>query len=198
MSEQCVKGVNWGEVTLDDKNLTLRHNKQNLLKIPMKKIVNSITQKNDIVIQLNTEENEQKYTPLKYNSDDMLCEIRFYVPPTSTEKTETKKKSEGENAIQEESEEDNNTNFQQQLHNEILNKAKIGQSSADSIVSISDVPLIVPRGKYNVDLFRYSVRFHGSTYQFTTEYKSISRMFMLPMQDEVHMAFVIGLDKPLK
>ena len=65
-------------------------------------------------------------------------------------------------------------------------------------MSISDVPLIVPRGKYNMDLFRNSIRFHGSTYQFTTEYKSISKFFMLPMQDEVHMAFVIGLDKPLK
>ena len=53
-----MKGVNWGEVTLDDKNLTLKHNKLNLLKIPMKKIVNSITQKNDIVIQLNTEDND--------------------------------------------------------------------------------------------------------------------------------------------
>jgi structure-specific recognition protein 1 len=49
-----------------------------------------------------------------------------------------------------------------------------------------------------MDLFRNSIRFHGSTYQFTTEYKSISRFFMLPMQDEVHMAFVIALDKPLK
>lgn len=126
----------------------------------------------------------------------MLCEIRFYVPPSTTEKQETKKKNEGD-AIQEESEEENNTNFQQQLHNDILNKAKIGQSSADSIVSISDVPLIVPRGKYNVDLFRYSVRFHGSTYQFTTEYKSISKMFMLPMQDEVNHIFMNRFIWPL-
>lgn len=49
-TDQCVKGINWGEVTVDEKNLTIKHNKLNLIKIPVKKIVNSITQKNDIVM----------------------------------------------------------------------------------------------------------------------------------------------------
>ena len=45
-----MKGINWGEVTVDDKNLVIKHNKLNLIKIPVKKIVSSITQKNDIVM----------------------------------------------------------------------------------------------------------------------------------------------------
>jgi len=27
MADQCLKGVNWGEVSVDDKNLTLKYNK---------------------------------------------------------------------------------------------------------------------------------------------------------------------------
>ena len=42
-SEQCVKGINWGEVSIDDKFMNIRYNKQSILKIPVKKITNSIT-----------------------------------------------------------------------------------------------------------------------------------------------------------
>ena len=55
MADQCLKGVNWGEVSIDDNNLSVKNNKQTLIKVPLKKILNSNTQKNDIVIQLNTE-----------------------------------------------------------------------------------------------------------------------------------------------
>lgn len=67
-----------------------------------------------------------------------------------------------------------------------MTKAKIGQTSADSILTIHDVPLIVPRGKYTMDFFKKDIRFHGTTYQFTTDYKCVSRFFMLPMPDEVN------------
>jgi structure-specific recognition protein 1 len=45
---------------VDDKLLTLKHNKASLLRIPVKKIMNSNTQKNDIVLQLNTDELDPK------------------------------------------------------------------------------------------------------------------------------------------
>lgn len=40
-----------------------------------------------------------------------------------------------------------------------------------------------------MDFFKKDIRFHGSTYQFTTDYKGISRFFMLPMPDEVQYTF---------
>lgn len=58
---------------------------------------------------------------------------------------EKKKKQDGDAIEEEEDEEESAPTFQAILQNEIMNKAQIGQTSADSIVSISDVPLIVPR-----------------------------------------------------
>ncbi|CAD8174794.1 unnamed protein product [Paramecium octaurelia] len=71
------------------------------------------------------------------------------------EKKKEKKKQENEdnqNSMEEEDDgidEDAEPIFQQKLQNEILIKAKIAQSSADSILTNHDVPLIVPRQIYN-------------------------------------------------
>ena len=43
MADQCVKGINWGEVTVDDKNYTVKYENGSLIKIPLKKIANSTT-----------------------------------------------------------------------------------------------------------------------------------------------------------
>lgn len=43
MSDQCTKGINWGLVSVDDKNLTLKYNSSNIIKLPLKKVVNSNT-----------------------------------------------------------------------------------------------------------------------------------------------------------
>ncbi|CAD8183165.1 unnamed protein product [Paramecium pentaurelia] len=193
MSDQCTKGINWGSVSVDDKNLTLKYNSSNIIKLPLKKVVNSNTQKNDIVLQLTTEECGE--------NDDMLCEVRFFIPPQE-QKVKQEKKKQGEDSDQEkldeEEEEEEEPTFQQKLQNEILVKAKIGQSSADSILTIHDVPLIVPRGRYTMDFFKKDIRFHGNTYQFTTDYKGISRFFLLPMPDEINLSLVIGLEHPFK
>jgi len=78
-----------------------------------------------------------------------------------------------------------------------MNKAEIGENSGDSFVTL-DLPLITPRGKYVTDLYKDSMRFHGNTYNYTIKYKNIKIAFLLPKPDDVHMYFVLGLDKPLR
>ena len=75
-SDQCVKGINWGEITTDDKFLSIKHNKQSVMRIPMKKIINSKTQKNDIVLQLSTDDCDAKYYYYYYYMIVMICYVR--------------------------------------------------------------------------------------------------------------------------
>lgn len=54
--QQCLKGINWGDVAVDEKAVTVKYQNQQVIKIPLKKIQNSTTQKNDIVMQLNVDD----------------------------------------------------------------------------------------------------------------------------------------------
>ena len=56
-SDQCVKGINWGQYNLDDKHLSLKHNSQTLLSLPLGKIQNtSVLSKNEVVLEVPFEE----------------------------------------------------------------------------------------------------------------------------------------------
>eukprot|EP01016_Furgasonia_blochmanni_P021761 TRINITY_DN2392_c0_g1_i12.p1 TRINITY_DN2392_c0_g1~~TRINITY_DN2392_c0_g1_i12.p1 ORF type:complete len:345 (-),score=122.98 TRINITY_DN2392_c0_g1_i12:420-1454(-) len=54
------------------------------------------------------------------------------------------------------------------------------------------------RGRYATDLYKNFLRFHGSTFGYKINYKNFKHAFILPRPDDVHMMFVIGLDKPVR
>jgi len=57
----------------------------------------------------------------------------------------------------------------------------------------------VPRGKYTIDLYQKSIRFHGMTFNYNVEYKNITKGFILPMTNESQVSIVLQLnkDKPI-
>ena len=68
----------------------------------------------------------------------------------------------------------------------------------ESIVTFTDIPMLVPRGKYTCDLYDTFLRFHGQTHNYRIEYSNVERAFLLPRPDEIHMILVISLVKPLR
>ncbi|KAJ8906504.1 hypothetical protein NDN08_002997 [Rhodosorus marinus] len=70
--------------------------------------------------------------------------------------------------------------------------------AGDSLATFKEVPVIVPRGRYDVDLFQNYFKMHGKSYDFKVLYSSVSRLFLLPKPDEVHIAFVASIDPPIR
>lgn len=112
------------------------------------------------------------------------------------EEKKKKEKEEEKEVSDEESEErikSKNYEHVVKLNQLIIAKANIQNVSGDSIVSINDVPLQVPRGKYTVDIYEQFIKFHGSTFNYKIESKHIEKAFLLPKPDDVHMVFVLSL-----
>jgi structure-specific recognition protein 1 len=57
---------------------------------------------------------------------------------------------------------------------------------------------VVPRGKYTADLYKNFLKLHGSTFNYTIQYKNVVKAFLLPQPDSIHMSFILGFDKPLR
>jgi structure-specific recognition protein 1 len=85
------------------------------------------------------------------------------------------------------------------IYKQIVERAKIGEFAGESLATLLDVNLSVPRGKYTVDFYQKSIRFHGMTFNYTIEYKNITRGFILPMTNESQVSIVLQLnkDKPI-
>ena len=61
-SDQCLKGINWGQYTLEDKLLSMKHNSQTLLALPLSRIVNtSVLNKNEVVLELPFDEFKDEF-----------------------------------------------------------------------------------------------------------------------------------------
>ena len=58
--------------------------------------------------------------------------------------------------------------------------------------------MVVPRGRYSIDMYEKFVKLHGSTHDYKILYKDINRAFMLPKTDGIHMMYVLALNTPLR
>lgn len=77
--------------------------------------------------------------------------------------------------------------------------AKTGVDKAGlPICKFTEVPVVAPRGRYDVEFMAKQMKFHGKSFVHTIRYKNIQRLFLLPKPDGIHVAFVIGLDTPLR
>lgn len=117
-------------------------------------------------------------------NNDQLVSIRFYIPPDpDADPSDRNTKSEAE-----------------LLQQKIMATANIRKTTGDVLVEFDTEKgvFLTPRGRYSIELYDRFFRMRGLKYDYKIKYDDISRLFLLPKPDEVHMAFVIALDKPIR
>ena len=97
-----------------------------------------------------------------------------------------------------EEEEEEEVSYVQTLCDQIKAASPLTSLSSDVIVSLQDLPCLVPRGRFDLDMTDKQLRLHGKTYDHKISYSSIVKLFLLPRQDDVHVLFVVALDPPLR
>jgi structure-specific recognition protein 1 len=51
--------------------------------------------------------------------------------------------------------------------------------------------MLIPRGKYTMDMYENYAKFHGRTHDYKIMYNEVKKVFQLPRADTLHMAIVI-------
>lgn len=117
-------------------------------------------------------------------NNDQLVSVRFYIPPDPD--ADPSDKATKTNA--------------EDLQQRIMKMANIRKTTGDVIVEfdLEKGSFLTPRGRYSIELYEHFFRMRGQKYDYKIKYDDISRLFLLPKPDDVHMAFVIALDKPIR
>lgn len=115
---------------------------------------------------------------------DQLVAIRFYVPPDADADPTDKDAPTSAEVLQ----------------SHIMNIARVKKTSGAVIAEFDENKgtFLTPRGRYSIELYDSFLRMRGAKYDYKIRYDDISRLFLLPKQDDMHMAFVIALDKPIR
>ncbi|OEU20514.1 SSrecog-domain-containing protein, partial [Fragilariopsis cylindrus CCMP1102] len=117
-------------------------------------------------------------------NNDQLVSVRLYIPPDpEVDPSDKTAKTSAE-----------------LLQHRIMQMANIRKTTGDVIVEfdLEKGSFLTPRGRYSIELYERFFRMRGQKYDYKIKYDDISRLFLLPKPDDVHMAFVIALDKPIR
>ncbi|KAL9940812.1 hypothetical protein V8E36_000300 [Tilletia maclaganii] len=199
--EFSVRGWNWGEAQVVDddvEEVQFSVKDKVAFEIPISHIANSNIARQEVSIEfLNPDQQEPVQNTGATGSSsgdagrraqskyDQLVEIKLYMPGEL--------EREGSDDGQGEPETQANA-----FHEAIKARADMGPVQGDAVIVFRECLILTPRGRYDIDMFPNFLRLRGKTYDYKILYSSITRLFLLPKPDEIHVHFVIGLDPPIR
>ncbi|KAL8445493.1 hypothetical protein Emed_005574 [Eimeria media] len=164
-------GWHWGDVSMDGNNLNVSVDGCPAFEVNAHDIVQVTTpSKNDLAIELVQDDTRDQ-------AEDLLLEIRLFQPATGDEETDS---------------------HLQNLKEILVKKSGVAETKMESIALLNDVPLLVPRGRYEIDVGRRALKFHGKSYDYTILYTNINRMFLVPRPNSPHVNFILSLDNAMR
>jgi structure-specific recognition protein 1 len=83
------------------------------------------------------------------------------------------------------------------LREDLSRKAGGALEKGDALGRVSDVMLVAPRGKHDLEFFRQAMKVHGKTQTYSVRYVNIARLFLLTLPGN-EVCLVLGLDQPLR
>jgi structure-specific recognition protein 1 len=190
--EVSFKGWNWGVTDFQGQELAFLVSNKTSFELPLSHVANSnIAGRTEVSLEFASPSGSGKKNS-KMAADEMV-EIRFHVPGTHTREQGSDAGAPKSDAEDDEEE----TTAAQAFHDAVKEKAEIGQVTGDMVLSFEEVLVLTPRGRYDVDMFPEFLRLRGKTYDYKIIYTSISRLFLLPKDDQ-HVLFILGLGTPIR
>ncbi|CCF59815.1 hypothetical protein KAFR_0I00340 [Kazachstania africana CBS 2517] len=195
--EHSLRGWNWGKTDLARNEMVFALNGKPTFEIPYSRVNNTnLTAKNEVGIEFNIQ--DESYQP----AGDELVEMRFYIPGVIENDEEGIKKEgikeEVENGEGMEVDQEEEKTIAEAFYEELKEKADIGETAGDVIVSFQDVFFATPRGRYDVDIYKDTIRLRGKTYEYKLQHRQIQRIVSLPKADDIHHLIVLAIEPPLR
>lgn len=193
--EHSLRGWNWGKTDLARNEMIFALNGKPTFEIPYQRINNTnLTAKNEVGIEFNIQDEE--YNP----AGDELVEMRIYIPGVVESSNSHQDKPKAEDGVEtgETVADEEQKSVAEAFWEELKEKADIGAVAGDVIVSFQDVFFTTPRGRYDIDIYKNSIRLRGKTYEYKLQHKQIQRIVSLPKADDLHHLIVLAIEPPLR
>ncbi|KAF6754868.1 chromatin binding protein [Ephemerocybe angulata] len=188
--EVSFKGWNWGVADFRGQDLAFLVSDKTSFELPLNNVANSnIAGRTEVSLEFANLAGSSKG---KIAGDEMV-EIRFHVPGNVSKI----KDSDAGSAKSDNENDEEDISAAQAFHETIKDRANIGQITGNMILSFEEVLVLTPRGRYDMDMFPEFLRLRGKTYDYKILFTSISRLFLLPKDDQ-HVLFILSLSTPIR
>ncbi|KAH8058667.1 hypothetical protein JL722_5895 [Aureococcus anophagefferens] len=194
--EFCSSGVNRGKHSFEDGQRLVVHQTapgegkepKRLFDIDLSKVSQCV-----LPAGVGKQAGEQKEVTMQFDDkaaadDHQLVELRLYIPPGSRSYAE------------DEEEDDDDAGEAARVHAKIMEYSKLTSVTGTQLAQFGaeDGAFLLPRGRYAVEMYGDFFRMHGNMYDYKINFADVERFILLPRTDDVHYAFIIALDKPIR
>ena len=184
LGEVSVSGKNWGEATVRGSQLVFAVGNKPAFHVNCSDI-SAVSQqgKTDVLLEFAVDDTTGA------TEKDALFELSFHVPPTSQVHA-APAPAEGE--------EDAAPVPAKVLADAILTRASVGPITGEPIALFSEVAVLIPRGRFSLEMHGATMRLVGQAADFKVQYTSILRLFVLPRPAAPTTLAVLALDPPIR
>ena len=182
--EVSVSGKNWGEATVRGSQLVFAVANKPAFHVNCSDI-SAVSQqgKTDVLLEFAVDDTTGA------TEKDALFELSFHVPPTSQVHA-APPAAEGE--------EEGAPVPAKVLADAILTRASVGPITGEPIALFSEVAVLIPRGRFSLEMHGATMRLVGQAADFKVQYTSILRLFVLPRPAAPTTLAVLALDPPIR
>jgi structure-specific recognition protein 1 len=181
--DAAVGGKNWGEAAVAGNQLTFSVGAKPAFSLDCADI-SAVSQpgKTDVLLEFAVEDAAAE--------KDTLFELSFHVPLASKAHlpADGEELPEGAEAPPP----------AKVLSDALLARASVGPTTGEPIATFADVAVLIPRGRYSLELHGASLRLLGQAADFKIQYSSILRLFILPRPNNPTTLAVLSLDPPIR
>ena len=167
------KGWNWGAASVENNCVSFTVEGKQTLEVPLQDIAQATAQKNEAVVEMVDDD-----TALP--EDELLVEVRFHIPSGSAEEAAELDGTAAEAFV------------------DRLKQSGDLEQAGTSLVTLDDMQVQVPRGRYDIEMADKFMKLHGKSNDYKVLYSNIASLYLLPKPDGYHMALSLQLEHPLR
>ena len=139
----CYKGWNWGAAKVEGGSVSFSVEDKVALEVPLTEVAQATAQKNEAVVEMQDDD-----TALP--EDEIITEIRFFIPPPKDEEEAGEDGTPAEGFV------------------ELIKQSGDLEVGGQAALTLDDMQVQVPRGRYDIELFDKYMKLHGARARHTS------------------------------
>ncbi|KAL4426532.1 hypothetical protein ABPG77_008390 [Micractinium sp. CCAP 211/92] len=190
----ATSGHNWGKLAVDGSSLVFRIGGRAGFAVPLPDVSQAQQGREEVMLEFPLDDT------VAGDREDTLVEMSFYVPRDNEDFAAPKPAvAEGEQA------EDGEAAAAavidppaKVLFDMVSQFTDAGAATGDAVATFDQVGVLVPRGRFDIEMYMSSLKLVGQAQDYRIQYDSIVRVFLLPKTNVPQTLVVISLDPPIR
>ncbi|PSC71373.1 FACT complex subunit SSRP1 [Micractinium conductrix] len=195
-------GHNWGKLVVDGSSMVFRVGGRTAFAVPLPDVSQAQQGREEVMLEFPVDDSAAG------DREDTLVEMSFYVPKENEDfaAQQAAKAAAAAAAGEGEVAEDVESAAvapapeapAKYLFDLVSQYTDAGAATGDAVATFDQVGVLVPRGRFDIEMYLGSLKLVGQAQDYRIQYDSIVRVFLLPKTNVPQTLVVISLDPPIR